>query len=217
VAGRSERVYYFDAEGKENLTKTISLVTENAERSGISKVVMFTADGEGPRRAYVQLQRRGIRLIACTFAAGTPIKDPADGTWRANGIPDQRIRTVLQEAGVTIVRGGLPFEDSFIPGADDAKLKAIVETLNMFSGGLSLCVQAVVMATEAGAVEPQEEVIAMAADTAIVATGALKRTMFAPWGLVIRRFICKPEHLTITKKPGVSEEAGGSASLRPTP
>ncbi len=198
--GKSEGIYYFSREGKQNLRKTITLVGAAAARWNLFKVVMFTADGDGPLRAAKSFAGKEIQVIACTFPRGTTVAG-RESTRVPTGIPDPNVREQLQANGVEIVQAGLPFDDAFIPGADDSKLKTIVQTMNLVSGGLSLCIQAVIMATEAGLVSQGEPVIAMSADTAIVATGARKQRLFAPDGLVVQRFICKPEALDISRQP----------------
>ncbi len=72
---------------------------------------------------------------------------------------------------------------------------------------MQLCVEAVIMAFEEGAIDEDEEVISCSADTAIVASGSFKRLMFSPFeGMEIKEIICKPRNLTMTRK-GKYEES----------
>jgi hypothetical protein len=63
---------------------------------------------------------------------------------------------------------------------------------------MSLCVQAVVLACDAGAVELGEHVIAMTSDTAILVQAAATRRMLRE--LVVREILCKPAILSIGRK-----------------
>lgn len=105
----------------------------------------------------------------------------------------------LESEGIQVIRGTAPFaENFFIPGVRDPKLEGIRYALQLISSGLHLCIQAVTMATDAGIIEPGEEVIAMSADTAIVAKAASSRYLFHPiQGMEIREIVCKPRHLTL--------------------
>lgn len=79
-------------------------------------------------------------------------------------------------------------------------MKAIKETLGLVSGGLHLCVQAVLMATDSGVVMPGEKVIAMSADTSIITFGTNSTFLFHPSrGLNIHKIICKPLNFSISR------------------
>ena len=107
-----------------------------------------------------------------------------------------------------MVQGTMPFQSVILPGTTDSKLAAVQATLRLLSEGMSLCVQATLMATDAGVVEEGEEVVAMAADTAIVACGAMSQWMFHPrHGFEIREVICKPRTRFASNDPR-GEDAG---------
>jgi len=59
--------------------------------------------------------------------------------------------------------------------------------------------KAILMAVDGGHIDPGETVIAMSADTAIVARSSLSTWLFHPTeGLEINEIICKPSKFTIT-------------------
>ncbi len=62
---------------------------------------------------------------------------------------------------------------------------------------MSLCVQAVLMASDAGFVELGEHVIAMTSDTSILVRSAGTERFLTD--LIVREIICKPVLLTIGK------------------
>jgi len=63
---------------------------------------------------------------------------------------------------------------------------------------MSLCVQAVTLACDAGYLEQGEHVISMTSDTAILAMATVTRKMLSE--LVVREILCKPVILTIGRK-----------------
>ncbi|MBT9134124.1 MAG: hypothetical protein DDT39_01421 [Firmicutes bacterium] len=186
-------VQYYDREGQINLTQTIEAVKERLSLGDVTTVIVFTGNGTGALQAAEQLVN--THVLAVTFSwvrRGDSV----------GGIQDESVRQALAEKGIRIIEGNLPFDEIIIPDARDPKITAIEYTLDLFGGGMSLCVQAVIMATEQGLLEPSKDVIAMSGDTAIVATPARKSTMFSPYdGMEIREIICKPRHLTLVRKP----------------
>lgn len=187
--GKVCKIHYFAEEGKVNLNKTISYVKERAVLLGITKVIVFTSEGEGPRKAIESFKGTSVQIIAVTF----PSDDDSPRI-------DEQTRAYLHDNRVNIVQGTLPFEEIIIPNTADVKLRTIRETLSLLSGGLALCVEAIIMATDADYVTQGERVIAMSADTAIVALAVRKKWLFAPWGMQIQQIICKPENLTLKTK-----------------
>ena len=70
-----------------------------------------------------------------------------------------------------------------------------------------MCVEAIIMATDAGYVEPGEYVIAMSADTAIVANGVSSTWLFHPdEGMTISEIICKPKFFTVSRNRAEKDE-----------
>jgi hypothetical protein len=73
----------------------------------------------------------------------------------------------------------------------------IGNALRIFCGSMSLCVQAVLMASDAGHVALGEHVIAMTSDTSILVRAAGTSRFLTD--LIVREIICKPVLLTIGK------------------
>lgn len=195
-------ITYFDGEGQKNIPKTIEAVSRFfEENTGIKKVVVFTANGEGAIALSTALKNRDIKIIAVTFPFGQTYKTSKGDGQVVVGIVDPSTREELERSNIKIVQGSLPFQDIIIPHAADPKLQSIIYTLRLFGGGTELCVQATIMACEAGTVAPGEDVVVMSADTALVVTAARKLTLFSPFeGLEIKEIICKPSRLTITRR-----------------
>lgn len=200
--GISKSIFYYHAEGKINLTETVKLVVDRAKETGIKHIIVFTADGEGAFLLKEMLGHSDVNVYAATFpykqifrnkdANGNIIEEFA-------GTSLQKVREKLAQAGIKLVQGVMPLQDIIIPNAKDVKNETIHYTLSLISGGLRLCIQAILMAVDGGHIEPGETVIAMSADTAIVARSSLSTWLFHPTeGLEINEIICKPSKLTIT-------------------
>jgi uncharacterized protein len=197
---------YFLEEGKGNLTRCLHATFEAAAAHNIKKVIIFTSAGQGAIMAlqdYCSQERfADIKLIAVTFPSQTQfsVGDPSEHT-----IP-KNVCDIFAAKNIPIVRAHLPFDP--IPahykghGLLGQDFSLIGNALRIFSGSMSLCVQAVLMASDAGHVDLGEHVIAMASDTSILARAAATSRFLTD--LIVREIICKPVLLTI----GKSEKAG---------
>jgi hypothetical protein len=192
---------YFLQEGRENLPECLKVAFQTCVQQGIKKIVIFTAYGDGVKLAVETLcsmpEYSHIQLVAVTFPAGKTFTD--DKKQPIDVKIDDGIRDLMKEHDIPLVRAHLPL-DSVEPGAArhttvGRGFNLLGETLNMFCGSMSLCVQAVALACDAGYVESGEHVVSMTSDTAILATSAVTRRMLSQ--LIIREILCKPAILTI--------------------
>ncbi|MCL5046085.1 MAG: hypothetical protein M1598_04745 [Actinobacteria bacterium] len=200
-------IYYFDSEGKARITDTIEVVRQRATDLGINKIVVFTSDGEGPRELSRVLSGTPIKIIAVSW----PYKQKFFGSEKEEPFflptSDPHVKEELEQIGVKLVQGSMPFQSIIIPGVRDAKIEGIKAGLSLVSGGLPMCVEAIIMATDAGYVEPGEYVIAMSADTAIVANGVSSTWLFHPdEGMTISEIICKPKIFTVSRNKAEKDE-----------
>jgi hypothetical protein len=209
---------YFFQEGRENLEECLKIAFQAAEQHGVHKIIIFTARGEGVTLALrdfrSQNQYAHIQLVAVTFPADKYFTD-AEKKPITVEISDE-VATLLSANDVPLVRAHLPF-DSVEPSAAQKTqvgrgYSLVGEALNMFCGSMSLCVQAITLACDAGHVAPHEHVIALTSDTAILASAAVTRKMLSR--LVIREILCKPAILTIGRnetRPMVLEGTDGES------
>jgi hypothetical protein len=195
---------YFLQEGRENLEDCLKIAFQAALAHRVRKIVIFTAHGYGvklaldkfcSREAYSQIQ-----LVAVTFPAGKTFGNRNNQPVTVS-ISEELTRH-FNESRVPLVRANLPF-DAVEPSAAWGTVvgrgfNLLGETLNMFCGSMSLCVQAVALACDAGHLELGEHVISMTSDTAILATATVTRKMLSE--MVIREVLCKPVILTIGRK-----------------
>ncbi|HEV2383383.1 MAG TPA: hypothetical protein VG206_26775 [Terriglobia bacterium] len=200
---------HFLQEGRDNLRATLGVAFRAAVVHNVKRIVIFTAMGEGVRAALDEFTLRpeyeNIKLIAVTFPTGKVFTDSASQSIKVE-IPGTD-EAHFQEKGVPIVRAHLPFDTIPSPHNDRGplaqSLSLVGDALNMFGGSMSLCVQAVTLACDAGKVDLGEHVISLTSDTAILVQATCTRRMLQE--LVIREVLCKPAILTISRKE-TSEE-----------
>jgi len=200
---------YFLQEGRENLRECLNIAFQSAKQQNVSKIIIFTAKGEGVRIALdsfrPQEEFSHIQLVAVTFPQGMSFTDKAGNALEVE-IPPTEVQ-FFRENNVSIIRAHMPL-DPITPfykhkGMLGQDLSLVCEALNMFGGSMSLCVQAITMACDAGHVALGEHVIALTSDTAILAQASNTARMLGE--LVIREVLCKPAVLTISRRE-VSEK-----------
>jgi hypothetical protein len=198
---------YFLTEGKANLQECLRLSLQHAVRSGTRKVVVCTANGEGLEFAcnkYLsQPEYQGIRLIGVSFPFG---KVPS----QALQIPPERKR-LLDEHRIPVVRAAFPFDDLSTEGLHSKSL--VHRALEFFSGGMVLCLNAVVIACDQGLVSTGEHVIVTSADTSVLVKASSSSKAFNL--LAVREIICKPLIQDITKGESLAVEVNVDALLSP--
>ncbi len=207
-------ITYFLQEGQENLKECLKIAFQAARQQNIGKIIIFTARGQGVRLAVEtfssQKEYAHVSVIAVTFPTGKSFTDE-EGEPVHVQISGEDIKFFL-EHDIPVIRAHLPFDPIASPlrqrsllGQD---LSLVADALNMFCGSMSLCVQAIVVACDAGAVNLGEHVIALTSDTAILARATSTRQMLSK--LVIREVLCKPAILTVSRNetpPKLLEEA----------
>lgn len=203
---------YFLKEGKGNLSQCLHATFEAVAAHNIKKVIIFTSAGQGIMTAiqdYCSQERfADIDLIAVTFPSQTQFSagDPSD-----HKIPEH-ICDLLATKKIPVVRAHLPFdpirshyEGHGILGQD---FSLVGNALRIFCGSMSLCVQAVLMASDAGHVGLGEHVIAMTSDTSILVRAAGTSRFLTD--LIVREIICKPVLLTVGKSEKEEEVLNNS-------
>lgn len=204
---------YFLQEGKENLVNCLQKTFDAALAHKIEKIIIFTSAGKGIlmalREYCTKAQYSHIKLIAVTF--------PNQAHFTAGDSSDHFIsdedRRVFEEEHVPIVRAHLPFHPIRSQHTNQGVLGQdfglIDNALRIFGGGMSLCVQAVLMASDAGYVALGEHVLAMASDTSILVRAAGTERFLTD--LIVREVVCKPVLLTVGKSEDPSKMIEGDA------
>lgn len=210
-------IEYFFHEGKENLEDCLRIAFNAALERDIRTIVIFTGIGEGPRIAiekYLSQDAfKDIRVIAVTFPHGQRFKD---GVRKEI---DPKVLNLMAENGVPLVRAHLPFvpvtahyATHGIMGQDVA---LIGNALSIFGGSMSLCVQAALLASDAGHLELGEHAICVTSDTAILARTAPTHEFLT--NFIVREILCKPMLLTIMKHEDRLEPAAQPPEISSSP
>lgn len=192
---------YFWEEGKANLSDCLDASFNAAKRHGIEKIVIFTGSGEGARlaadRFLCNSDYQNINVIAVTFPNGQRFTSK-----NYPHIISADDRSYLKEKGIPVVRAHLPlshikaqYQEHGILGQDFSLLGNL---LGIFGGSMSLCIQAVLMACDAGEVQEGEHVISLTSDTSIIARASATSNLLTDF--VVREILCKPIVLTVSKR-----------------
>jgi hypothetical protein len=185
----------FNDEGRENVKDTIQAVVHFVNHFAVASVIVFAASAENVVVLRNTLPER-TRLVAVTFPAGFTAEVGGQATFV--GMPSQADRRRLIDARVELVQGVMPFRGLGV--AESEQIQTIRRLLDLFGGGMQLCVQSVLMACDAGSIVPNERCIAMSADTAILVRGENAFRFLEPESrFAIEHVICKPVRYSITK------------------
>jgi hypothetical protein len=207
---------YFLQEGRDNLRNCLQVAFASAKQQNVSKIVIFTARGEGVRVALESFRSQPeyshIKLVAVSFANGKIFTDKKGDTIEAKFSAEDL--ELFKQNNIAVVRAHLPF-DPITPfhgnnGMLGQDLSLVGEALSVFGGSMALCIQAITMGCDAGAVEIGEHVIAVTSDTAILAQASNTDRMLGE--LIVREILCKPAVLTISRKEH-SEKMPGQLSF----
>jgi hypothetical protein len=203
----TETIAYFPQEGRKNLSECLRLSFETALQYGLDKIIIFTGVGDGLQEASDKFLSQEcysqMKLVGVTFAQGFEVR--IDGKKTSPIFPEER-KAAFANQGIQIVRAHLPFDAISTQyqqhGVLAQDMSIVGNALNIFCGSMSLCIQAVLMACDAGAVEIGEHVIVMTSDTSLLVRAAPTSRLLTD--LVVRQIICKPAFLTVTKAEKLS-------------
>lgn len=211
----------YASEGRDNVAATLKVVAKAANTFDIGAIVIFASSAENVLKLRDLIdESRGVTAV--TFPAGftaTVGDSPA-----FVGIPSAEDRQRLADARVAVVQGVMPFRalgDTEMEGT-----RMFRRALDLFGGGMQLCVQAVLMACDAGAIQAGKRCIAMTADTAIVAHAEHAfRFLSNQSRFSVEHILCKPVAYSITRpsviaptEPGPATAiAAGPQAVLPTP
>lgn len=188
-----KNIFYFDTSGESNTDDAICFAIERARELKIQKIVVASTSGATALKLFEAIKDTNISLIVVTHAVG--FSEP--GVWEF----DETIEKRLIDAGVTIITGthalsGLEralSRSSRVGGG--SRTEAIAEAFRrIFAVGLKVAVECVLIATDQGALSPNEEVIALGgtlsgADTVCVIKPSHTTSFF---DLQVREIVAMP-------------------------
>lgn len=211
--------YYFAEEGRPGMEECIRRSADWCVQTGITTMVIFTGTGVGPHYAakelLVQERFKNLRVVAVTPPYGRPyrsdLNDPNSPLIHSGINP--AMRDELTSLGVGIVSAHLPFKEMYDGKERTSEWTRVAEAFGILGGGFALCVQAILVACDAGLVEHGARVVAMSADTSIEAVGCRTETFLSPLeGLLVGHIICRPRRYNISKRLHETIKAPEAAS-----
>ena len=188
----------------------LTLVKQKAQTKGIKHVVVASTRGETGVKAAEAFKDSGIQVVVVTHQigpAGSELLPENEEKIKAlggrivtcthafGGVASSLRRTPTTESGKP---GPEPFWPAYVPSTGDL----IANVLRLFSQGMKVCFEIVVMAADAGAIPIGEKVIAVGgqgrwADTAIVVKSANTTSFF---DLDVGEILVKPITKRIPRK-----------------
>jgi hypothetical protein len=177
-----EKIVYFETPGLENTEETLRLAAERAKARGINKIVLASTRGDTARLAMERFAGSDIKMVVVPHQYGFG---------ESQHFPPELI-SELEKKGHRVYFGTMLFHTDGFYGMNTPTIMANV--LRAFCQGMKVCVEIIMMATNAGCVAVGEKVIAVTgtgrgADTAVVAIAA-PSTRFSDFH--ITEIICKP-------------------------
>ncbi len=197
--GFAKPTFYFQYRGEVNTTKVLELARDRARERKLQKMVVASETGRSALKALDILKGTKIKLIVVTHY---PAK-----TWGLKGdIPIglgrpeyAHIRQFLEKQGAIIVQGTRPFAGIGRALGWEAPVPAtfVDKTLELFSSGTKIAIEAALMATDAGALNAGEEIVALGGtykglDTALVVKTSYSGGFFTEFEVL--EIIAKPLH-----------------------
>jgi hypothetical protein len=198
------KVTYWEKPGKENTITTLKIALEAAKERDINIVLISSTTGYTAEKAVELFKDSGLKLVVVTHATGYSEKG-------LQKMPDET-RTKLREAGCNVVTctdvltgavsAGIGRQRPAITDPQEGRLPWIVpppniivaNTLRLFSQGVKVCSEIVMMAVDCNAVPSGKKVVAVAgshagADTAMVIEAAESSRIR---DLKLHEILCKP-------------------------
>ncbi|MCX7021952.1 MAG: hypothetical protein NTW26_06735 [bacterium] len=186
------KILYYDNEGQDNIKSTMSLVADVIVDRGCQAVI-FSIKGDGPKLIVDKYPKLKEKIIIVSYPSG--MKEGENDENRTDELKK------LKDDGFRVVISNPAFRDIYIPEGIDIKKRAIIETLRLFSTGMILCVEAILLARDANELVDNEIVVSACSDTAIIATAVRTELLFYPSiGMEIQEIICKPRVLNISRQ-----------------
>jgi hypothetical protein len=177
------KIVYFEDIKPENTDITFGLVQERLTALGIRKLVLASTTGATAGKAVDFFKEKGVKLIV--------VPHQFDFVRKTNLFPQELVKT-LRESGHEVHFGTMLFHTENLYESNIPTLMA--NLLRCFSQGVKVCVEIVLMATDAGYLTSGEKVIAIAgtgrgSDTALVMQAASSRNIKK---LRVNEILCKP-------------------------
>jgi len=193
----TREVTYFEYCGEINTEKVLLLAKKRSKELGIEKVVIASETGRSALRALEIFSDVNIKMIVVTHYPATTWGPKADIPIGLMRKEYSKIRKILLDRGVKIVQGTRPFAppSRTINWECQTPEGIIDKTLEIFGSGTKIAIEIAIMATDAGEVSEEEEIISCAGtykglDTALIVKTAYSMNFFKKF--VVKEIVAKP-------------------------
>ena len=183
-------IRYFLKPGSQNTNATLEVARERAKELGIKDVVVASTYGDTAFKAAEAFKGMDVNLVVVTISMGF-----RDEGW----VMSPEVREKLENMGVKVLTCthalGDDVDDAFAEVYGGTSYKRVVaDTLRRFCQGMKVAVEVALMAADAGLIDVDRDVIAIAgtdrgADTAVVLRPSYTRKFLR---LKIKEIIAKP-------------------------
>jgi hypothetical protein len=179
-------ILYFDQPGIRNTAETLSLSRKRAEELGIRQIVVASSHGYTAKLAKQAFAGLEVEIIAVSINASY-----TDQGWCMS--PDER--SEVEQIGIKVLTSVHTLGDDVNTAFSSTTPNSVVrETLYTFCQGMKVAVEIALMAADAGLLDMEKEIIAIAgtddgADTAVVLQPVYSRKFRK---LRIREILAKP-------------------------
>lgn len=198
---------YFDGEGRPWMEQCLRRSADWCVANSVGTLVIFTATGEGPHFAAKELLLQGayknLRIVAITPPVGRPYRQiPGDpNSLLVRSGLSSAMRDELTALGVSVVSAHLPFKEMYDGSDRVSEWKRVAEAYGVLGGGFALCIQAVLVACDAGLVEHGQQVVVASADTSLAVRACRTESFLSPLeGFLVEHIICRPSRYNISKR-----------------
>ena len=189
--GIARSTFYFRYRGEVNTWKVLEPARERALELGIGKMILASETGRSALKALEALQGTKIELIVVThYSSRTwePKGDIAIGLMRPEYA---RAKRFLEKHGAIIVQGTRPLGGIGRSVDWDAPAPAtfVDKALELFGAGTKIAIEAALLATDAGALDPGQESVTLAGtykglDTALVVHTSYSGSFFSEFDVL---------------------------------
>jgi hypothetical protein len=179
---------YFDRAGKQNTEDVLRIAVEEAQKRGISHMVVASTWGDTGLEAAKLLEGKGIALVVVSHNTGFSEEGKQEF--------DEGTRAQIEKLGGRVYTGTMVLRNlgtAIRSQQSYSQQDLVANTLRLLGQGMKVCVEIVAMAADAGLI-PCEDVIAVAgtgrgADTVAVIRANSSNNFFQ---IKVREILAKP-------------------------
>jgi hypothetical protein len=187
---RKKSILYFPNPG-DHTDETLNAAKERADELGIRDIVVSSTEGTTALKTVDVF--KGYNVVVVTHVTG--YQEPG-----GQEVIDERAEKIRDKGGkiLTAAHAFSGVEQAIRKKFDTVYPAGIIaQTLKLFSQGMKVVVEITAMATDAGLIPADKDVVAIAgshrgADTAVVIKPANSHAIF---DMVVKEIICKPGNL----------------------